>query len=307
MTQFAQSLVDALSLGALYGLAALAIGLVFGVMRLVNFAHGEIITAAAYTLIFTWDKGALVSIVLSVIAAMVLAVLMEFFVFRRLRTSTPATLLIASFGLSFLLQRVYESVFGTNVRTAPVANGLSGSVNVLGLRLQILSLVTIILTAVLLVGVHSFLTRTSMGLQVRAASADFRTARLLGVRANADNFEDASKVRANRVIMLTFALSGVLAAAVAFVMTAQTGAVGPTFGMPLTVLALVGAVIGGINRINGALVGGFAMGFASSMFSSWLPQGVVQFRDAFVFLLVIVVLLVKPQGLLAGAGTVERT
>ena len=294
MTQFAQSLVDALSLGALYGLAALAIGLVFGVMRLVNFAHGEIITAAAYTLIFTWDKGALVSIVLSVIAAMVLAVLMEFFVFRRLRTSTPATLLIASFGLSFLLQRVYESVFGTNVRTAPVANGLSGSVNVLGLRLQILSLVTIILTAVLLVGVHSFLTRTSMGLQVRAASADFRTARLLGVRAN-------------RVIMLTFALSGVLAAAVAFVMTAQTGAVGPTFGMPLTVLALVGAVIGGINRINGALVGGFAMGFASSMFSSWLPQGVVQFRDAFVFLLVIVVLLVKPQGLLAGAGTVERT
>jgi branched-chain amino acid transport system permease protein len=294
MTQLAQSLVDAVSLGALYALAALGIGLVFGVMRLANFAHGELITAAAYALILTWHLGPVISVLISLIVGVGLAILMEFLVFRRLRTTTPATLLIASFGLSFLLQRVYEALLGTNVRTAPVGSGLAGTVTLLGLRLQILSLVTIVLTAVLLLGVRHFLTRTSLGLQVRAASADFRTARLLGVRAD-------------RVIMLTFGISGALAAVVAFVMTVQTGAVGPTFGMPLTVLALVGAVIGGIDRVGGSLVGGFLMGFASSVFSSWLPEGIVRFRDAFVFLLVILVLLVRPAGLFAGSGTVERT
>lgn len=294
MTHVAQSLVDAMSLGAVYALAALGIGLVFGVMRLANFAHGEIITGAAYSLILTWHLGAVISVLISLLVGVGLAILMEFLVFRRLRTTTPATLLIASFGLSFLLQRVYEALFGTNVRTAPVGSGLAGTVTVLGLRLQVLSLVTIVLTAVLLLAVHHFLTRTSLGLQVRAASADFRTARLLGVRAD-------------RVIMLTFGISGALAAVVAFVMTVQTGAVGPTFGMPLTVLALVGAVIGGINRVSGSLVGGFLMGFTSSVFSSWLPEGIVRFRDAFVFLLVVLVLLARPAGLFAGSGTVERT
>lgn len=294
MTQVPQSLVDALSAAALYALAALGIGLVFGVMRLANFAHGEIITAAAYTLVITWGSNPVLAVVLALAVGVAVALLMELVVFRRLRSATPATLLIASFGLSFLLQRIYESLFGTNVRTAAVGSGLAGSVTFGGVRLQVLSLVTILLSAVLLLGVRAFLTRTSLGLQVRAASMDFHTARLLGVRAN-------------MVIALTFGISGLLASVVAFVLTVQTGAVGPTFGAQITVLALVGAVIGGIDRVTGALAGGFVMGFVTSLFSTWLPDGVVRFRDAFVFLLVVVVLLIRPAGLLAGAGTVERT
>ena len=293
MSQLLQSLVDALSAGATLGLAALAIGLVFGVIRLANFATGEIITAAAYTLIFTWQLGWYISIPFSIIVAVLLSLLMELAVFSRMRAATPATLLIASFGLSFLLQRVYELAFTNNVQTAPVASELAQSIEIGGVRIQMLSVATILLAAILLTGLQLFLTRTSLGLQLKAAAADFKTARLIGIPAS-------------RVIGLSFALSGILAAAVAFVTTVQTGAVGPTFGVPITILALVGAVIGGIDKISGALAGGFLVGFATSMLASWLPQDMSNFKDAYVFMLVIGVLLMRPQGLLIrGRGAVR--
>ncbi|MFM1918032.1 MAG: hypothetical protein RJB01_1547 [Actinomycetota bacterium] len=292
MSQLIQSLVDALSAGAVLGLAALAIGLVFGVIRLANFAQGEIITAAAYTLIFTWQLGWFVAIPLSIVVAVAISLLMEFAVFSRMRMATPATLLVASFGLSFLLQRVYEMLFSNNVQTAPVASGLAQSVEVAGIRLQMLSVATIILAAVLLGALMWFLNKTSLGLQLQAAAADFRTARLIGIPAS-------------RVIGLSFALSGILAAAVAFVTTTQTGAVGPTFGVSITILALIGAVIGGIDKIYGALAGGFLVGFATSMLASWLPQELSNFKDAYVFVLVILILLFKPSGLLVKGGLVR--
>ena len=293
MTQLIQSLVDALSAGAVLGLAALAIGLVFGVIRLANFATGEIITGAGYALVLTWDLGWYVAIPLSIIVAVLLSLLMELAVFSRMRTAGPATLLIASFGVSFLLQRVYELVFGNNVRSAPVASGLAQSVTVGGIRLQLLSVTAIVLSILLLIALQLFLSRTSWGLQLQAAAANFRIARLVGIPAG-------------RVIGLSFVVSGVLAAAVAFVLTTQSGAVGPTFGVRITVLALVGAVIGGIDKISGALAGGFVVGFASSMLESWLPQGIGNFRDAYVYVLVIVVLLLKPSGLLVrGRGAVR--
>lgn len=292
MSQLIQSLVDALSAGAVLGLAALAIGLVFGVIRLANFAQGEIITAAAYTLIFTWQLGWFIAIPLSIVVAVAISLLMELAVFSRMRTATPATLLVASFGLSFLLQRVYEMLFSNNVQTAPVASGLAQSVEVAGIRLQMLSVATIILAAVLLGALMWFLNKTSLGLQLQAAAADFRTARLIGIPAS-------------RVIGLSFALSGILAAAVAFVTTTQTGAVGPTFGVSITILALIGAVIGGIDKIYGALAGGFLVGFATSMLASWLPQELSNFKDAYVFVLVILILLFKPSGLLVKGGLVR--
>ncbi len=294
MSQLLQSLVDALSAGATLGLAALAIGLVFGVIRLANFATGEIITAAAYTLIFTWQLGWYISIPFSILVAVALSLLMELAVFSRMRTATPATLLIASFGLSFLLQRVYELAFTNNVQTAPVASGLAQSVEIGGVRVQMLSVATILLAAALLLGLHLFLTRTSLGLQLKAAAADFKTARLIGIPAS-------------RVIGLSFALSGILAAAVAFATTVKTGAVGPTFGVPITILALVGAVIGGIDKISGALAGGFLGGFATSMLASWLPQDYSNFKDAYVFVLVIAVLVMRPSGLLVRGRGVIRT
>lgn len=292
MNQLIQSLVDALSAGATLGLAALAIGLVFGVIRLANFAQGEIITASGYSIIFTWQLGWYVAIPIAILIGVILSLLMELGVFSRMRTATPATLLVASFGLSFLLQRVYELLFSNNVQTAPVASELAQSVDVGGIRIQLLSVATIVIAGVILVALIQFLNKSIWGLQLQAAAADFRTARLVGIPAS-------------RVIGLSFALSGILAAAVAFVSTVQTGAVGPTFGVPIVILALIGAVIGGIDKIYGALAGGFLVGFATSMLASWLPSDMSNFRDAYVFLLVIIVLIIRPSGLLVRSGTVR--
>lgn len=292
MNQLIQSLVDALSSGATLGLAALAIGLVFGVIRLANFAQGEIITASAYSIIFTWQLGWYVAIPIALIIGIILSLLMEVGVFSRMRTATPATLLVASFALSFLLQRVYELLFTNNVQTAPVAPELARSISLGGIRVQMLSVATILIAGLLLFGLIQFLNKSIWGLQLQAAAADFRTARLVGIPAS-------------RVIGLSFVLSGVLAAAVAFVSTVKTGAVGPTFGIPIVVLALIGAVIGGIDKIYGALAGGFLVGFATSMLASWLPSDMSNFKDAFVFLLVIIVLIIRPSGLLVRGGTVR--
>ena len=292
MNQLIQSLVDALSAGATLGLAALAIGLVFGVIRLANFAQGEIITASGYSIIFTRELRWYVAIPVAILIGVILSLLMELGVFSRMRTATPATLLVASFGLSFLLQRVYELLFSNNVQTAPVAPELAQSVDVGGIRIQLLSVATIVIAGVLLFALIQFLNKSIWGLQLQAAAADFRTARLVGIPAS-------------RVIGLSFALSGILAAAVAFVSTVQTGAVGPTFGVPIVILALIGAVIGGIDKIYGALAGGFLVGFATSMLASWLPSDMSNFRDAYVFLLVIIVLIIRPSGLLVRGGTVR--
>jgi len=292
MNQLIQSFVDALSAGATLGLAALSIGLVFGVIRLANFAAGEIITASAYSVIFTWQLGWYVAIPIAIIIGVILSLLMEIGVFSRMRTATPATLLVASFGLSFLLQRIYEMLFTNNVQTAAVAPELARSINIGGIRIQMLSVATIIIAAVLLFALIQFLNRSIWGLQLQAAAADFRTARLVGIPAS-------------RVIGLSFALSGILAAAVAFVSTVQTGAVGPTFGVPIVILALIGAVIGGIDKIYGALAGGFLVGFVTSMLASWLPSDMSNFKDAYVFLFVIIVLIFRPNGLLVRGGTVR--
>ncbi|WP_349428794.1 branched-chain amino acid ABC transporter permease [Microbacterium sp. LWS13-1.2] len=289
-----QSLIDATSAGAVYALAALGIGLVFGVLRLANFANGEIITGAAYALLLLWPVSWPLALAASVVVAVALSLLMDLAVFRWMRSQSPAALLIASFGVSILLQRFYEGIFGARVLSGSVAPALTRSVNVGGLRLSLLAIVAIVLAAILLLAVHLFLTRSRMGLQVQAASADFRVARILGIRSGA-------------VIAVTLGMSGILAAAVAFILTAQSGAVDPTFGVQATVFGLIGAVIGGLNRIGGALVGGFAVGFALSLFTSWLPSGFNDFRVAFVYLLVIVVLLIVPNGIFGGRTAKERT
>lgn len=288
-----QSLIDAISAGAVYALAAVGIGLVFGILRLANFANGEIITGAGYALVLLWPISWAVAIVASVLVAVALALLMDLAVFRWMRSQSAATLLIASFGVSILLQRTYDGVFGTNVRTAPVASALTNSITIGGLRLNMLAVVAIVLAAVLMVSVRLFLSRTKTGLQVQAASEDFRMARILGIRSG-------------WVIGVAFAISGVLAAAVAFVLTAQSGAVGPTFGVQATLFGLIGAVIGGLNRLEGALAGGFIVGFALSIFTTWLPGWMNDYRVALVYLVVIVVLLLAPNGILAGRSKAVR-
>jgi len=287
-----QSILDAISLGGLYSLAALGLGLVFGVMRLVNFAHGELITIAAYTLVFSTQFPLLLSLVLTICVTAFVALIMEFAIYRRLRGVNPAIMLVASFGLSTVLQRIYEFTFGALPKSAVVAPSLSGVVKFSGLSITISSLITIVLAVVILLAMGYLVERTSLGLQLRAASADFRTARLLGVRSN-------------RLISSAFVLSGVLASFVAFILVIQNPVVNPYYGLNITILALVGIVIGGISSLRGAALGGFIVGVILSGLNTVLGNGRV-YSYTWLFITVLIILLVRPGGLLSKGSELER-
>lgn len=286
-----QLIVDALSNGGLYGLAALGVGLVFGVMRLVNFAHGELIAGAAYLLVTSLSFGLVPALIISIVGAMLLALLLELGVFSRLRGADPSVLLIASFGVSVLLQRIYETIFGALPLSGQAAAWMSGVWQVGNTQISRGSLVTVVLTLTLLVAMKLTIERTTLGLQLRAASADFQTAQLLGVRSN-------------RVIGAAFALSGLLAAVVGFIVFTQRGQVDPLFGVNITILALVGTVIGGLGSLQGAAVGGMVVGATISVLSNALGNDRT-YTYSVLFVLVIVVLLVKPAGLF-GQGTIKE-
>lgn len=293
MTGLIQIIMDSLSLGGLYALTALGIGIVFSVMRLANFAHAELVTCAAYALFALSGHPTVMAIAGAALVAIVLAVLTEQLAFRPLRKADPATMLIASFTVSMLIQKVLIFTFGSRVKPIDPLPALSQPVWIAGAQVSLLKIVTIVICFVLLAALVLFLRRTSIGLQMRAAAEDFTMSQLVGVRAN-------------QVIVLAFVLSGILATIVAVLFAAQMGFVQPRLGLPLVLTAFVAAVIGGLGSLSGAVLGGFLVGVASTLLQALLPADLRPFREAFLFLTVIVVLLMKPNGLLPARGMKER-
>jgi branched-chain amino acid transport system permease protein len=289
-----QQLIDGVALGALYGLVAVGIGLVFGIMRLINFAYGEIITAGGFTLSYLGNQSPVVAILACIAVCIGLAVLQERIAFRPLRNASPATMLVATFAVSFLLQNAYLLAFGSRGRPVSTLGGLNTAIGVGTLRIRWISIVALLVAGVLLAGTTLLLNRTAIGLHMRAAAADFRTARILGVRAN-------------RVIVFSFALSGFLAAAVSVLLTVQNPLVTPDYGVSVTIFALVGVVVGGLDRLVSATLGGFAIGFATSFVGARLPTSSSVYLPSFIYGAVILVLLLRPAGLFAPrTSTAER-
>jgi branched-chain amino acid transport system permease protein len=281
-----QAIADAVALGALYGLVAVGIGLVFGVLRLVNFAYGELITIGAYVLAFTYGWPRVVSILLCVGAVVALALAQELVAFRPMRRSgaTPATMLVATFAVSFLLQAIYLLAFGSRGQIVGVLGPLNQAFTIGGVDIRWITVVTVATGVVLLALTAALLERTSVGLHIRAAAIDFRTSRILGVRAN-------------RVILLSFVVSGVLAAAVSVLYTVSNPLVQPSMGVPITIFALVGVVVGGMDRLWSAALGGFSVGLVYGLLSDVMSSTSSVYLPAVVYGLVIVVLLVRPRGL----------
>jgi len=294
----AQTLVDAVGLGAVYALMAVGIGLVFGVLRLVNFAYGQLVMAGAYTLAFTssWPLAGSIAMCLGVVLALTMA--MERGVFRPLRSASPAVMLVTTFAIAFLLQSVALIVDvrdGTIGEAAASIGRLNEAVSFGGVDVRRVTLVAIAVAAVTLGLLALLLARTTLGLHMRAAATDFQTARLLGVRSNL-------------VIAFAVFLSGVLAALVAVILTIQSPLVTPGFALKETIVVLVGVVVGGIDRLWTATLGGFSIGFATGVVNGALPTEHTVFLPSVVFALVILVLLLRPGGLFAHSrsAVVER-
>ncbi|HWJ33110.1 MAG TPA: branched-chain amino acid ABC transporter permease [Gaiellaceae bacterium] len=292
-----QTLADAFGLGGLYALMAVGIGLVFGVLRLVNFAYGQLVMAGAYSLAFAYEHGWPVwtGILLCFGVVVALSIAMDWAVFRPLRGQSPAVMLVATFAVAFLLQSIALLWFGSLGKIAASLSSLNQPWTISGVDIRKISVVATAVAAGCLLVLVLLLARTSAGLHMRAAATDFATARLLGVRAN-------------RVISAAVLVSGLLAATVAVMMTVQTPLVTPDFALRDTILVLAGVVLGGMNRLVSATLGGFAIGFASGFLGGALPTNQSQYLPSFLFAAVIVVLLIRPGGLFtrSKAQAVER-
>jgi branched-chain amino acid transport system permease protein len=292
-----QTFTDAVALGAIYALMAVGIGLVFGILRLVNFAYGQLIMAGAFALALAsqWNWPVWSGILLCFAVVLVLSLLMDRLVFRPLRTQSPAVMLVATFAVAFLLQSIALLKFGSLGKIAVSLASLNRPIDISGVEIRKITIVAVAVTVVCLLLLVLILERTSVGLQMRAASMDFQTARLLGVRAN-------------RVVTGAVLISGLLAAIAAIMLTVQSPLVTPGFALDDTIVVLAGVVLGGLNRLVPATLGGFAIGFASGFLGGALPSGQSAYLPSFLFGAVIVVLLLRPGGLFTryGQQAIER-
>lgn len=281
-----QQVVNALALGGTYAMLALGLAVVFSVMKLINFAHGELMTVSGYAFVaaISLNLPFYMGVVLALVAGVAMAVILERAAFRRLRGSSPATLLITSFAVSIVLQTLFQSLISPRPQPAPMPGFFSSSIALGSLQvgsIQAISIVVTIVTLALLVALFKY---TVIGISIRAASLDFRTTRLMGVRADV-------------VISLAFAISGLLAAISGFLWVAQRGSVDPLMGFFPVLKAFIGAVLGGFGSLPGAVVGGFVLGTIETVLQATLPTRLAAFKDPLALLIVIIMLVFRPNGL----------
>ena len=272
-------------------------------MRLVNFAHGDYIAFCVFAMLWpSIDAAAvvfagnlptilLIPLILGIGAG--LSVLSEILVFRRFRNANPATMRIASFAFGFVVKYILLMLYSSRPKSIDLWSNLSRQIEIFGARIPPLQVITIGTTIVILLALTAFLKRTRYGLEMRAAAENFTMARMLGVRAN-------------RVIMLAFALSGMLAAAVGLILVTQTGTVDIQMGANLMLVAFIATVIGGLGSLPGAVIAGFLIGGATVLMQVLLPPDARPFRDAFVYAAVIVTLIWRPNGLFAVKSAKQR-
>jgi branched-chain amino acid transport system permease protein len=288
LTALAQNLIDALALGSLYALIALGITLVYTVMGMMNFAHGEFIMLSAYALYVFTGLPFAAAVGAALLTGIAIALLAERVAFRPVRSADLSAQLVTSLAVAAILQNVVMVAADARSQSVETPAAISESTAIGSVSVPNLEFVTLGLTALVLGGLGWLLYRTRTGLAMRAAAEDFDMARLLGVRAD-------------RVIAIAFAISGALAAAVAVLIVMQTGQVSPTMGLTPVLVGFVAVVIGGFGRIFGAVIGGLLLGALSSLLGAYLPEGLVPFRDAIVFTFPVLILIFRPHGLLGGA------
>jgi branched-chain amino acid transport system permease protein len=293
-TELGQHLVNALSLGSTYALLALGLAVVFSILGLVNFAHGELVTVAGYTLYLLNERDVpfAIQVPTALIAAMIAGVLMERFAFRPLRGARFVTLLFASFALSVIIQNLFLALVSPRQKGVPFPDTFSGFFTVGSFTFSNLQVITAATCLVALVILVVFLRRSITGLGMLAAAQDFQVARLMGIPAN-------------RVIATAFAISGLLAGIAAIFIVASRGTVEPGMGFTPVLKAFIASVIGGLGSLPGAVLGGFVLAFIEVGLEVVLPTEALPFRDAFALLVVIIILYFRPQGLLSRRA--ERT
>ena len=294
MDVLAQQLVNALALGGIYALLALGLAMVFGVLGLINFAHGDLMTVTGYVMFFAMAAGLPfpLAAALGTGAAMLAAVTMERVAFRPVRNAGAATMLLTSFAVSTILHMLFQNLISARPKAIPVPGWMIGALDLGAVSIGVIQALSIAATALLLASITVFLRRSLLGIAMRAAALDFPVTRLMGINANA-------------VIAAAFALSGLLAGVAGVLWLAQRGSVDPLMGFLPVLKAFIAVVLGGLGSPAGAVAGGFALAFIEVALRAFLPDEVLPFRESLALALVILLLLVRPQGLLGRRSAIR--
>jgi branched-chain amino acid transport system permease protein len=287
MDLFVQQTVNALALGGTYALLALGLAVVFSIMGLINFAHGELMTISGYTLMYCGILGVpfAVSVPFAILAAVLAAVAMERIAFRPVRGGSGATMLITSFAVAMILQVLFQNLISARSQAVALPQILSQSVHLGNVIIGVNKIAAIAATVLMLIFLDRFMNRQKTGIAMRAAAEDFAVARLMGIRANT-------------VIAGAFAISGLLAGVAAVLWVSQRASVDPLMGFTPVLKAFIAAILGGLGSLRGAVAGGFMLGFIEVYLAAFLPQEFQEFREPIGLGLVVLILLFRPNGMI---------
>ena len=276
------TLINGLSLGGIYAMIALGYTMVYGIAKMLNFAHGDVIMIGGYLIyVFMATGNPLLAIILSVIGCVILGITIERVAYRPLRGASPLAVLITAIGVSYLLQSLAQIIFGSATKMVTVYE--FGAIKLFGATIQISALVTLAVTVVVMVLLTLFVKCTRLGRAMIAVSEDRAAAQLMGINVNA-------------IITVTFAIGSALAALAGLFYLLKAPAVSNTMGAMPGIKAFTAAVIGGIGSIPGAMLGGILLGIVESI--SYKITVIAPYTDAIEFSILIIILLVRPTGFL---------
>lgn len=284
---FFQHLSNGISLGSLYALIAIGYTMVYGILRLINFAHGDIFMISIYSVFYGVAVFAIpwpVAVILSIVITVFLGISIEKTAYRPLRNSSKISILISAIGVSFFLQNLATVVFGGRPKAYPVPEFFSRIYNFSGISITSVTFFIPVMTIFFLFVLLNFINHTKTGMAMRAVSRDYEASRLMAIDVDF-------------IIMLTFGIGSALAAIGGIMWGLKYPQISPFMGVIPGLKCFIAAVIGGIGNIKGAVLGGFMLGIGEILIVAFLPS-MTGYRDAFAFVLLILILLVKPQGLL---------
>lgn len=286
-TLFLQQLINGISLGSMYALIAIGYTMVYGVLRLINFAHGEIMMIGAYTALFcvsAMNVPFLGALSLAMIFAACVGIAMDKIAYKPLRKAPRISLLITAIGMSFLIQNIFNISFGSTPRSFPVPNYLEKIIEFKGLSVSYVSIFVPVITGVILCLLLLMLYKSKYGIAIRALAFDVHMVNLMGIDAN-------------KIISIVFALGSALAAVGGVFWAINYPSVDPNMGVLIGLKAFAAAVLGGIGSVLGAVLGALIIGFSEVVAVAFFPE-LAGFKDAFAFIFLVFILLFKPSGIL---------
>lgn len=283
--QFLSYLISGLGLGSVYAIMALGYSMVYGIAKMLNFAHGDIIMVGAYVAFFAISGAGMpawLAIIVSVVVCTILGVVIERLAYRPLREASSLAVLITAIGVSYFLENGALIWWGADSKFFPQNIFPSGGITLGSLTISWLMIITIAACCVIMIFLMAFVNHTKTGSAMRACSEDKGAATLMGINVNA-------------IISLTFAIGSGLAAIAAVLLSSMYPSISPTMGAMPGIKAFTAAVLGGIGSIPGAFLGGMLLGVIENLSKAYISQ---QLSDAIVFGVLVVILLIKPAGLL---------